>query len=639
MWKRLTETSPATLAAWAVPVAVVLFFAVNLVVSLTLSTARVDLTQDRIFTVSDATRQVLQAVDEPVTLRLFRSSALIDEAPEIRVFSDRVTELLRTYEQLSQGRVRIEAVDPVPFSAAEDRAIGYDLAGFNLSRAGERGYFGIVGTNTVDQLELIEVLTPARERYLEYDLTRMVMRLSSPTEPRIGVFDGLGLFGSMELGRRPSAIIEWLGDDYALVTLNNDVTTLPENLDAVLVIHPHSLSPSALYAIDQYVMAGGPVMVFVDPLAEHSPPDQANPTRALYPDSTFEPLLAAWGVGYARDEIVGDLSMSLQIRAQAGNQIIQANYPPWLRIDDDNLSRDDAVTSRLNIMRISSPGDLTALDGATTRFSPLVQTTPGTMIYDQATLMRRDDPRLLASQFAPSGIVRTLAARITGPAASAYPDGAPETAEPQNPPEGEAPPEPPPHLERADNINVIVVADTDMLANTHNLTPNGQPSTQNGDFVINAIDTMTGGGTLNDLRARGLSFRPFTRVDQIEAEAQARFLATEQQLQTELRETEQRLAELRSGDPSTASERPVGLSAEQQREIAGFNARIVEIREELRGVQASLRRDVDALTNTLRLANILIVPALIVLVGLGVALWRRARLSRYLRGRAATGRT
>ncbi len=425
MWNRLNNANRATLAAISIAVAAVLLISIVAIGALTLRSARVDLTANQSYTVSASTRAVIENLSGPITLRFYLSSALVDEHPELRVYTDRIDELLRAYRDMSGGLIRVEHIDPVPFSAEEDQAIAYDLLGVNLSRAGEQGYIGLVGTNSVDQLEVIQALSPAREDFLEYDLTRMIARLSNPIEPRIGVIDGLGLFGSTTLNRDPSALITRLGRDYALVQIPMDATAIPDDIDALLVIHPHDLSASTLYAIDQYVIRGGPLLAFIDAVSEHSPPSQNNPAVPQYPSSNLEPLMAAWGVRMVPDAVVGDMDMALQVRGQAGNQVVVSDYPPWLIVSEDNLDRNDLVTSALTLMRISSAGALEPLDGASTTFTPLIFTSENNMLYDQATILRRLDPSTLVNMFQSSGVRRTLAARITGIVNTAYPDGPP----------------------------------------------------------------------------------------------------------------------------------------------------------------------------------------------------------------------
>jgi ABC-type uncharacterized transport system involved in gliding motility auxiliary subunit len=283
-------------------------------------------------------------------------------------------------------------------------------------------------------------------------------------------------------------------------------------------------------------------------------------------------------------------------------------------------------------MRISSAGALRALDDATTTFTPLIQTTEDSMLYDQATVLRRPNPTDLVDMFEPSGTAETLAARITGPVETAFPDGPPAAP----PASGEDEPAAPPELvaRSEEPISVIVVGDTDLLTDDLNVSNTGGATTQNAAFVSNALDSIAGGGELIELRGQGLSFRPFTRIDQIEAAAEERYRATERQLQADLEEIQARLAELR-GPAATPGGQVNALTAEQRDAIAEFNRRIVEVRRQLREVQGALRQEVDAVTTRLRLINILAIPAVVILVGLLVAVWRRVRLSRYLRARQA----
>ncbi len=630
--RQLVELGNAFTAA-TVGLAVVLFVALNAISTMVLGGARIDLTEGSIYTVSPSTKAVLASLEEPITLRLYLSSAFADEVPDVRIHADRVSELLRSYERLSDGKVRVEWIDPQPFSPEEDKAIGYRLVGFNLSRAGEQGYFGLVGTNSVDQIEVIDVLAPTREAYLEYDLTRLVLRLSKPVEPRVGVIDGLGLFGSTILGRQPSATIERLGDDFALVQIARDATAMPDGLDALVIIHPHSLTETALYAIDQYVIRGGPVLVFLDPLSESSPRDPTNVTRPQFPSSYLETLVASWGAVMVPERVVGDITMALEVRAQAGNQVVVSDYPPWLIVRAEHLNADDIVTAQLSLMRISSAGALRPVDGAGTIFTPLIQTTTESMLYEQATILRRFDPTILVNTFVSSGTRQVVAVRLAGPVTTAFPDGPPPQPQPEA---GQPAPAAPPALitQSEGPISVIVVADADMLADNLNVNARRTPTTQNADFLVNAVDALVGGGELISLRSRGLSYRPFVRLDDLERAAEGRYRATEQQLQAELDETEARLAELRS--QAATADMPIGaLTRQQQEAVDAFNQRIVEVRQELREVRAALREEIEAMGSRLQLINVLAAPLLVALIGIGLALWRRARLAQYLRGRRA----
>lgn len=628
---RLAVAASPRFSARAALLAVVLFLATNLVVALSLGGARLDLTEDRIYTVSPATRAVLTGLEEPVTLRFYLSTPLVNDIPTLRPYTERVTELLRSYERISEGMVRFEQIDPAPFSVEEDKAIALGLVGFNLSRAGERGYIGLVGTNSLDQLEVIDALQPTREPYLEYDLTRVVVRLARPTEPVVGVIDGLGIFGSTALNRQPTAIIERLGADFELRQLPTDVTAIPDDIDALVLVHPHSLTPSALYAVDQYVIRGGALLAFLDPLAEHGPANPNNPAVPQYPDSYLEPLLAAWGVDMAVERVVGDVDLAIEVRAQAGNQIIVTDYPPWLLLHPAQFNQDDPITAQLQLMRVSSAGSLRPIAGSSTTFSPLIVSSSNSMLMEQAILIRRANPTALVDNFEAGGRPLAMAARVSGTVETAFPEGAPPVPAPG--PEEEEPPAPPELMTRSEGpISVIIVADTDLLADDVNIDNTGASITQNADFVINALDNLTNGGELIALRGRGISLRPFTTLDAIEAEAAERNRSIEAELQAELEETEAQLATVR-GQALTPDGQIAALTPQQRETVDAFNQRILEVREELREVRADLRREIDAIGTRLRLINILAAPLLVIVVGIGVALWQRSRVARHLRRR------
>jgi ABC-type uncharacterized transport system involved in gliding motility auxiliary subunit len=346
-----------------------------------------------------------------------------------------------------------------------------------------------------------------------------------------------------------------------------------------------------------------------------------------FPESYLAPLLAAWGAEMVPQMVVGDLDMALEVRAQAGNQIVITDYLPWLIVDQDNLNRDDAITSQLVLMRMSSAGALRQLDGAATQLTPLITTTANSMLIDQTTVLRRASPDQLLNAFVPTPERYVIAGRLTGLAATAFPDGPPE---PPPPDEGEEPVLPPELIaESAVPINVVIVTDTDMLSDDHNINDQGTWINQNADFVINVLDNLIGSTQLIDLRGRGLVFRPFTRVNEFEQEAEQRYRATEQQLQAELADVEAQLADIRNR--AVVGDEPIGaLTRAQQEAIDEYNQRYIELRLELREVQGALGREIDALSTRLELINIAAVPAIVIIIGIIVSLWRRARLSRYL---------
>ena len=631
MLQRIRNANRTTLALGAIALAIVLFLSVNMITALALRAQRLDLTEDRLFTLTPSTERVIAAIEEPITLHLYQSAALIDAVPALRVYADRVNEVLRTYEQLSDGKIRVERINPLPFSAEEDRALSYGLSGANLERTGERGYFGLVGTNSVDQLETIAFLDPSREAFLEYDLTRMVYRLTQAEEPKVAVIDGLNMFGDVQRQRYPMAITEIVGENYELQSLDQNVATIPGDVDALVVVHAPQLTDQAKYVIDQFVLSGRPALVFIDPLAENSPRNPTNPNLPQFPASDLKPMTDAWGIEMVPDKVVGDREMAIQVTGMAGGQRVIADYLPWLQIREAAFNDEDVITAQLRLMRMSSAGSLFPLDGATTTFTPLIRTTANSMLLDRTEVMQRPSPTVFLDKFQPSGQSQVLAARITGTVRTAFPMGPPPA-----PAEDPAAPTPArlPHIaESVAPINVIIVADADMLVDSHVVNDAGQPISNNNDFVTNALDNLTGGEELIGLRGRGISFRPFTLVENMELAAQAQYQETERRLTAELEETQRQLAELQNPGQQAGPDL-AALTEEQQQAVARFNRQMLDLRQQLRDVRAALRQEIDALDTRLRLLNILLIPGIVVLIGVAAALWRRARLARYLRRRA-----
>ncbi len=632
--ERVSKIERSVLASIAIVLAIVLFLAVNVFSALTFSSARSDLTQGQLFTLTQSTTNVLRDLDEPVTLRLFQSTALLESASGLNVYSDRVNELLRTYQDLSGGRVRFEIIDPIPFSPEEDRALQFQLRSFNLTQAGEQGYFGLVGTNSVDDVQVISFLDPVREQFLEYDLTRMVANLARPAKPIIGVIDGIGAMGQEQNQMPAYAVIRQMQATYDVRPLKYNANVIPPNADVLMVIHPAGLTPRTRYAIEQYAMLGGPVIVFVDPFAEASPTDPQNRMNYLFPTSELSDLFERWGIQMATNKVVGDRSMALRVSGFGGPTRVVVDYVPWLQVRPENMNTEDAVTAQLQIMRITSGGAIqeTGIDGV--KVTPMIQTSRDSMLIDVTTIRRRDDPSRLLENFEPSGVRQNLAVRITGRARTAFSQGPPEQnadeAAPQNNPNAPKPPEPPQINEG--NINVIVVADVDMLTDPHVVNQSGQPVSSNGDFVVNAVENLAGGGALIGLRGRGLSHRPFTTVERIEDNARSKYFATEQRLEAELAQTQDQLAQMQALNRDEIAFEL--LSQDEQRRIIEFNQKMLTLRQQLRDVRAALNADIDALETQLQFANIALVPLLVVAFGMVAASWRRGRLRR---GRASAG--
>jgi ABC-type uncharacterized transport system involved in gliding motility auxiliary subunit len=641
MQQTLRRMSRGTLTGVGILLAIVCFLAVNLFSTLELGAARLDLTQNGLYTLSDSTVAMLKGMKEPVKLRLYSSRPLLDASPALKPYAARVREMLASYVKLSGDRISLEIIDPEPFSPEEDRAAAFGLRGVPYDSTGNRGYFGLVGTNTTDDTDTIPFLGPDREPFLEYDLTRLVYDLAHPDKPVVAVLDGLGINGGPQSNYRPWQIYEQMRQFFDLRLMAGDIDKFGDDVKALVVIHPHDLSDKTQYAIDQFVLRGGPAMVFVDPLAENQ---QRNAQMGAPPQnvsSELERLTRAWGVGLSPGKVVGDRRAAMQVQAMSNGRAVIVQYLPWLTLDKSDLDPDDVVTGQLEVLRLFSAGTLVGLPGATTKMTMLVHSSPDSMLIDAQQLQMMPDPAGLMNAFKPSDLYYPIAVRITGPAKSAFPDGPP--APPKAADAGSAnsgtaaaatAPAAPALKESSQPINVMLVADVDMLSDQAWLSMQeggdaqlAMPIAHNADFVINAIENLAGGPALANLRGRGLSSRPFTTVDRLRSVAEAKYLATEEELSKQLEGAQKKLASLETNQKAGAGG-AVLLTAEQQETVRTFRNQVLTLRAQLREVQHALQQDIERLQTWVMLANIAAVPAIVAVLALIVALWRRARRRR-----------
>jgi ABC-type uncharacterized transport system involved in gliding motility auxiliary subunit len=602
----------------------VIFVCINLVSAQVLRSNRIDLTEQHLYTLSQGSRALLADLKEPLRFRLFFSSALTKEAPQMAAFAGRVRSLLDAYVAAARGNIILEVIDPKPFSEDEDRAVAFGIEGFT-GHTGERMFFGLAATNSTTGRSTIPSFSPDREPFLEYDLTRLVSELGRRGKPVVALIDGLGLSGNPMARLPEQQTLVVMKQFFDVQPVTGNVEKLPDNTRVLMVVHPQDLTPDTLYTIDQWVLAGNPAIIFVDPYAENQfVPGGEPPPR---PGSTLEPLFTAWGVKFDPSRAIGDPNYALQTQRTIDGRPVMAQNLPWLALRGDALSRDEAILTQLAAVVMTTAGSFeTSKDGVSLR--PLIKASFAAVTLD-ATIAgdRTADPRRLMV-----GLIRTskppvLAARLAGILDSAFPNG------PLQPPPkpGEAKPEAasPDTIKRSSKpINVILVGDADMLMDRNWIQQQslfGQQMAQafanNGDFVINAVEEMAGGTALADLRGRGISWRPFELIQRMETEADDQYRAKEQELTAQLKDTEQKLSQM----PKAAEGSGDALSPDQLKTIEGFRTQLLQIRSDLRDVQFALRRDVDNLKSWITAVNVGVVPVTVAIVVLGFALRRPRR--------------
>ncbi len=636
-----------TLAWTGLALAGVAFLSINLIGATALRSVKADFTKEGLYTISEGTRKALSTIDEPIDVRVYFSQKLGEAAPSFAKNFERVRTLLEQYRSISGNKLQISYIDPEPFSDAEDRAVAAGLRGIRLNPEGDLGYFGMVGANSTDNEETIGFFAPERERFIEYDVTKLVYALAHPKKQVIGLLSTLPLDGGLDpvMGMRgqplpPQMVMQQIREVFEVRTLNKDLKEIPADIDVLMVVQPDGLSAEAAYAIDQFALKGGRVLAFIDPVPETLKP--ANPmAMAGAPNfDEFGKLLKAWGVTFDAKEIAGDIKHARRVQFGGGMRNVVTEYVAWLGFDSGSLDQSDVLSAGIERLNLASSGHISPAEGATTKLMPILKTSAEAAIIPAEKISPMPDAVALLREYVPGRKPLVIAARVSGEAKSAYPDGRPtaeakESDKKTNAGDGsgqdaaarDAKAEPAAH-EASGNINVVVIADTDLLSDQFWVDVReflGQqiamPNAHNAAFVVGALENLSGSDALLSLRGRGVVDRPFELVADIRRDAERRYREKEQTLTAKLKDLQDQLAKLERVGEGEA----VILTDKERDAIERFRGEMLTVRRELREVKRALREDIDRLDAFLKFANIGAVPLLIGAGGLGWALWRRRR--------------
>jgi ABC-type uncharacterized transport system involved in gliding motility auxiliary subunit len=608
----------------------VLFLAVVMLSNVGLRGVRLDLTQNKLYTLSKGTQQVLSELKEPVNLYFYFSrDVAAKQSPLVMPYAARVREFLEEISARAGGKVHLQVIDPQPFSDDEDRAAEFGLQPVRAGNAGEGLYFGLAGTNSTDGRSAIPSFTPDREEFLEYDVAKLIQELGTPKKPVIGLLSSIGLQGQFnpqtgQMGE-PWPIYTQLQQLFTVRTLTSDLDHIDKDVDVLMLVHPKQLAPKTLYAIDQFVMRGGRMLLMLDPNAgaDLSGTDPSNPLSGAMANhsSDLQPLLASWGVDYDPTKVIGDLGRGLEVRASATGGPIRHIGILGLRHGD--MDQKDVVTASLESINLATVGSIAPHAGAKTAFEPLLMSSTSAEPMPAQRFNALIDPGTLRDGFKSTGVRYTIAARITGPVDSAYPNGPPAEQKPAAGP-------PVAHLAKSTApVNIVVIADTDLMMDylwvqTRELFGQrvSQAFANNGDFIANILDNLSGSSALISVRGRASFSRPFERIEAIRRSADDRLRAKSLELQTELQQTESKLTELQSKRNDQSS---LMLSPEQEAELKRFTAEKANVRKELRETQRGLDVDINRLGSWLKVINIAIAPLIVAVAGVMILSLRRRR--------------
>ena len=570
---------------------------------------RLDLTNQSLYTLSNGTQNILKSLDEPVHLTLYFSDKVTadsnnHEIRNLRLYYERVRELLEEMSSLTNGRIVLEFIDPIAYSDAEDQALASGVRGVAMGQSGEKIFFGLVGSNSTDGQAVIPFFDPGKEAFLEYETAKLMQDLTISRKSSVGLITGLKLNASIE---------QQLSQQFDLKTLDaSSLKTIAQNINVLIVVHPKQLSEDALFAIDQFVLRGGRLMVFVDPVADADINGSGVNNSGIGKASDLSALFKAWGVEYYPEQVVLDLGHAMPI---TGTDAQSFRDPAVLKFGKADLAQDNIITSSLDSLVLATPGYFKIDAKSPYTLLPLLRTGNKAMLVSAQSLGSGYDAKQLWANFKASGERYVLIARLQGKFKTAFlQHKAPDRL----------------YMAEADN-EVLLVADTDILTNRLWAGTNGSPSqklltsmSNNGDWFINSVDNLSGSPDLITIRGRGISNRPFTLIEELKKTADERYRSKELELQNELNDTERKRLALQNAN---VQDKKLGYSQAQQQELDRFVTRKAQIRKELREVRRQLNADIDALEAWLKFINIALLPILISLGSLFYLFWQAKRKS------------
>lgn len=632
MQKKSLETVLYSVAGVVIMAAILIGF--NLVTGVVHK--RIDLTQEKAYTLSDGTKAILRKLDTPVKMRFYctQTENATPYTVYMKSYAKKVEDLLEEYRQASHGKLVIEKLDAQPDSDAEESARLDGIDPQNLP-GGDRYYLGL-SVSQLDAKQAIPFFSPDRERQLEYDISRAISRVVTPEKPVIGVMSPLPVFGMdsnpmmQQMGQQGQpawTLLTELKSDFTVKRVAMDGSKIDDDIKVLIVIHPKEISDAAQYALDQFVMRGGKLIAFLDASSQVDSRGQ-NPMMGQMPGggSSLEKLLKAWGLGFDTSKVVADRNFSMNL-GDAGDTSQQ--HPAWLQMTTEGINSNDIATAELDNVWYFTGGAFTGKPVAGLNETVLLHSTKDSQLVDGMLANYSSDNIL--KEFKPSGIEYALAVRLTGKFKTAFPEGKPEEKKdeakdkaPDNKGEAQL-------KETAQDNTVVLIGDADMIYDGFTIrkinSPFGTISTaMNGNlnFAQNLVEQLSGDNNLIAVRSRAIMEHPFTRVKKIEAEAQNRYMDKIKELEDSRDKASQRLQELQQ---QKSQNQKFILSPEQQAEIENLRKTEAKISGDLRTVQKDLRRDVVSLQHRVEVANIAAVPVVVIVTGIGLAIFKRKRTS------------
>ena len=578
---------------------VILFLSFNFIIQKINFNLGIDFTSTKTFTLSNGTKRVINEIEEPLIINFIYSRNLSKNIPIIQNYANQVQGLLNRYADLASGKIELNFIEPEPYSEDEDYVNRYGVQGFPIDQEGSKVYFGLIASNTTDDIETVAFFDPSKAATLEKQLTDIVYKLNRSKKPMIGFLSWVDttppIMPNNQLGQGEYTILEELSYFYDFEFLDTDVQSF-EGIDLLVVYHPSDVSEETEYAIEQFILNGGKSVIFVDPFFEKN--DHSNKT------SDLKNVLKTLNINF-NSNVILDGAQATRLQTQqniSDNTSLQTLLKlNWPEVRGQFINQSEEIGDGLSLIRLVSPGGLSQLnDESEVIYTSIMSSSEATMDLPIKEVL---DPIKLINNFKPSGVTYDFGVKLSGNAMSSFNDY-------DNISDN--------HLDASiKNINVVVFSDADFIRNAFwariqkFLDTNViEATSDNGSLVTNVFNSMTGYDEFIDLRNKEAPFRPFVVVQKLQAEAEQMYLGQEQQLQAELDNILNKIQNLSGGRDSET----VNLSDKQLMELANFQLQVESTRQQLREVRRNLSKDIDRLANQINILNTFLIPLLLIIL-------------------------
>jgi len=646
---------------------------------------KVDVTKGKIYSLSDGSKRILDKLNQPISIKLYYAKTAALKAPDaIRQFNEYyffVKALLEEYAAYAGKMIDFQVIDPRPFSEEEQEAIRYGIKRYQITEK-EGFFFGLVAKTQYGAVKSINIFTPDRQNFVEYDISYLIDTIISRKKRKIGILSSLPIMGDDASGymaqmmrmqgqqpKGPWMIVRQLKQQYEVSKIEKDVDEI-KDVDLLMVVHPKDLPEKTLFAIDQFVLKGGRTIVFVDPhcFVDQPPPQSQMQRQMPSQKSDLNQLLSNWGVEMPQGKFAGDKDLALTIPPQRPTGRPQKLIGLLNLVPPECFNSENVVSSTLNNVRLLFSGALERIEikeqknpeataeetkDATEKqryhIEPLLQTT------QKGNTFKVDNPYELMPQMLSSGRLMKhftegdkpvmMACLITGRFKSCFPEGieVPKEKDNEGKTDKEADKDKPDgdlnmvrrtgltETAEATECTVAVFADVDFISDSiaYQQTFFGTAASgDNSTLLLNTIENISGSGDLISIRSRGNFRRPFTRIDEIEKKAEEKTADQEAEIQADIKRTQDELNKI-VNEHKNKGEMIIDAT-EFNKARSKLQLKLSEANKKLRDVQNQRRQEIEALGIKLRNFNMLLAPAVILIIAILMSIRHKVLRRRYI---------